>query len=80
MSKKNNNLKEKESKLKMKGIVVETLQGGSFKVRLENNVEITANVSGKIRVHKIQILKGDAIEVELSPYDLTRGRIVYRIN
>lgn len=79
MSKKDN-LKVKEEKLKMKGVVVETLQGGNFKVKLENNVEIMANVSGKIRVFKIQILRGDTVEVELSPYDLTRGRIVYRIS
>lgn len=70
----------KEEKIKLKGIVIEVIQGGNFKVRLENNVEVMANVSGKIRVYKIQILKGDAVEVELSPYDLTRGRIVYRIS
>lgn len=70
----------KEEKLKMKGVVKEALQGGQFKILLENNVEILANVSGKIRVYKIQILKGDTVEVELSPYDLTRGRIVYRIS
>lgn len=77
---KQENLKAKEAKLKIKGVVVETLQGGNFKVKLENNVEIMANVSGKIRVNRIQILKGDTVEVELSPYDLTRGRIVYRIS
>lgn len=77
---KRDNQNTKEEKLKMKGVVVEALQGGSFKVKLENNVEIMANVSGKIRVFKIQILKGDTVEVELSPYDLTRGRIVYRIS
>lgn len=70
----------KEDKIKLKGVVTEVIQGGNFKVRLENNVEVMANVSGKIRVYKIQILKGDAVEVELSPYDLTRGRIVYRIS
>lgn len=77
---KQENLKAKEAKLKIRGVVVETLQGGNFKVKLENNVEIMANVSGKIRVNRIQILKGDTVEVELSPYDLTRGRIVYRIS
>lgn len=77
---KRDNQNTKEEKLKMKGVVMEALQGGSFKVKLENNVEIMANVSGKIRVFKIQILKGDTVEVELSPYDLTRGRIVYRIS
>ncbi|MDE5545111.1 MAG: translation initiation factor IF-1 [Malacoplasma sp.] len=70
----------KEGKITLKGKVTTALQGGQFKVLLENNVEITANVSGKIRVYKIQILKGDTVEVELSPYDLTRGRIIYRIS
>ncbi|MEF9984978.1 MAG: translation initiation factor IF-1 [Malacoplasma sp.] len=70
----------KEEKIKFKGVVTEVIQGGNFKVRLENNAEVMANVSGKIRVYKIQILKGDAVEVELSPYDLTRGRIIYRIS
>lgn len=68
----------KEEKIKLKGTVIEVLQGGQFKVRLENNVDIIAIVSGKMRVYRIQILKGDAVEVELSPYDLTKGRIVYR--
>ncbi|MBD5445964.1 MAG: translation initiation factor IF-1 [Malacoplasma sp.] len=70
----------KEDKIRIKGVVIDALQGGQFKVRLENNIDVMANVSGKIRVYKIQILKGDAVEVELSPYDLTRGRIVYRIS
>lgn len=71
---------KKEGKITLKGTVTTVLQGGQFKVLLENNVEVTANVSGKIRVYKIQILKGDIVEVELSPYDLTRGRITYRIS
>lgn len=70
----------KEGKITLKGKVVTALQGGQFKVLLENNVEIIANVSGKIRVHRIQILKGDTVEVEFSPYDLTRGRIIYRLS
>lgn len=70
----------KEDKIRIKGVVVDAMQGGQFKVKLENNIDVMANVSGKIRVYKIQILKGDAVEVELSPYDLTRGRIVYRIS
>ncbi|MCF0217540.1 MAG: translation initiation factor IF-1 [Malacoplasma sp.] len=70
----------KEPKIILKGKIVEVLGGGQFKVLLfENNVEITANVSGKIRVHRIQILKDDTVEVELSPYDVTRGRIIYRL-
>lgn len=70
----------KEDKIRVKGVVTDALQGGQFKVKLENNIDVMANVSGKIRVYKIQILKGDTVEVELSPYDLTRGRIVYRIS
>lgn len=70
----------KDGKIALKGTVTMVLQGGQFKVLLENNVEVTANVSGKIRVYKIQILKGDTVEVELSPYDLTRGRITYRLS
>lgn len=65
-------------KLKMPGKIIEVLQGGNFKIQLENNVMVTGHVSGKMRVHKINILPGDTVDVELSPYDLTRGRIVYR--
>ena len=72
MSNKNDNV------IKVKGIVSEVIQSGNYKVTLENGITISANVSGKMRLHRIQILKGDAVEVELSPYDLTRGRIVYR--
>ncbi len=67
-----------DQKISMKGKIQETLQGGSFKVKLENGVLITAHVSGKMRVYKISILPGDTVDVELSPYDLTRGRITYR--
>ncbi|MGL5591669.1 MAG: translation initiation factor IF-1 [Mycoplasmoidaceae bacterium] len=66
--------------MKMKGSITDVLQGGQFNVLLENGISVMANVSGKIRIHRIQILKGDTVEVELSPYDLTRGRIVYRIS
>ncbi len=71
---------EKEQKIKLKGTITDVLQGGQFNVLLENGISVMANVSGKIRIHRIQILKGDTVEVELSPYDLTRGRIVYRIS
>lgn len=67
-----------DQKISMKGKVTDILQGGSFKVKLENGVSITAHVSGKMRVYKISILPGDTVDVELSPYDLTRGRITYR--
>ncbi|MCQ2748062.1 MAG: translation initiation factor IF-1 [Mycoplasmoidaceae bacterium] len=69
-----------QDKIKMKGNVKDVLPGGAYKVMLDNGVEITAHVSGKIRMCKIRILPGDTIEVELSPYDLTRGRITYRQN
>lgn len=65
-------------KLKMSGKIVEVLQGGNFKVQLENDIIITGHVSGKMRMHKINILPGDTVDVELSPYDLTRGRIIFR--
>ena len=70
----------KEPKIILKGKIVEVLGGGQFKVLVfENNVEITANVSGKILGQRRQILKDDTVEVELSPYDVTRGRIIYRL-
>ena len=65
-------------KLKMLGKIVEVLQGGNFRVQLENGITIMSHVSGKMRVNKINILPGDTVDVELSPYDLTRGRITYR--
>lgn len=69
-----------QDKIKMKGKVSDILAGGAYKVMLDNGMEITAHVSGKIRMCKIRILPGDIVEVELSPYDLTRGRITYRQN
>ena len=67
-----------EEKIKMTGKIVDVLQGGQFKVELENGFIITAHVSGKMRVYKINILPGDTVDVELGQYDLTRGRIVFR--
>ena len=67
-------------KIKLKGKVLDIYSNGIYKVQLENGVEIQAHVSGKIRMCKIRILPGDIVEVELSPNDLTRGRIVYRAN
>ena len=64
--------------IQMKGTVTDVINNNTYKVRLQNNVEITAHVSGKMRLHKIQILQGDTVTVELSPYDLTCGRITYR--
>ena len=62
----------------MEGSVVETLPNASFRVRLENEHIILAHISGKMRMNYIRILPGDKVLIELSPYDLTRGRIVYR--
>lgn len=68
----------KEEPIKVQGKVVETLPNAMFKVELENGHQILAHISGKMRMHFIKILPGDTVNVELSPYDLTRGRITYR--
>lgn len=62
----------------MEGKVLESLPNANFRVELDNNATILAHVSGKMRMHYIRILAGDRVKVELSPYDLTRGRITYR--
>ncbi|MDI6802267.1 MAG: translation initiation factor IF-1 [Bacteroidota bacterium] len=68
----------KQGPIKMDGTIIETLPNAMFRVRLENNHEIIAHVSGKMRMNFIKILVGDKVTVELSPYDLTKGRITYR--
>ncbi|HDQ73140.1 MAG TPA: translation initiation factor IF-1 [Chloroflexi bacterium] len=70
--------KQKEDKITMEGTVIEALPGTQFRVELDNGHEILAYLSGKMRRYYIRILLGDRVRVELSPYDLTRGRIVYR--
>ncbi|RLC66607.1 MAG: translation initiation factor IF-1 [Chloroflexi bacterium] len=70
--------KKKEDKIVMEGTVVEALPATQFRVRLDNGHEVLAYLSGKMRKYYIRILLGDRVRVELSPYDLTRGRIVYR--
>ena len=67
-----------EEKIQMEGIVVEALPGTQFKVRLDNGHEVLAYLSGKMRKYYIRILLGDRVKVEMSPYDLARGRITYR--
>ena len=67
-----------EDVIEVEGKVVDTLPNAMFKVELENGATILAHVSGKIRMHYIRILPGDRVTVELSPYDLTKGRITYR--
>ena len=68
----------KEDMIEVEGTVVETQPNAMFKVELENGHQVLATVSGKIRMHYIRILPGDKVTVELSPYDLNRGRITYR--
>jgi len=68
----------KSDVIELKGTVIDALPNSIFKVKLENGHEIVAHVSGKIRMNFIYILPGDKVTVELSPYDLTRGRITYR--
>lgn len=68
----------KQDVIEIDGIVEDTLPNAQFKVKLANGHEILAHVSGKIRMHYIRILPGDKVTVEISPYDLTRGRITYR--
>ena len=68
----------KEDVIEVEGIVIDALPNAIFKVRLENGHEMLAHISGKLRMNYIRILAGDKVTVELSPYDLTRGRITWR--
>ena len=68
----------KEDVLELEGTVVETLPNAMFKVELENGHQILAHISGKLRMNFIKILPGDKVTIEMSPYDLTRGRITWR--
>ena len=68
----------KEDLIEVEGIIKEALPNAQFRVELQNGHIVTAHISGKIRMHFIRILPGDAVKVELSPYDLTRGRITFR--
>jgi len=68
----------KQGPIKIDGIVTETLPNANFKVKLDNGHVILAHISGKMRMHFIKILVGDKVAVELSPYDLNKGRITYR--
>ena len=68
----------KEESIEVQGKVVETLPNAMFRVELENKHMVLAHISGKMRMHFIKILPGDTVTVELSPYDLSRGRITYR--
>ena len=68
----------KEDAIELEGTVVEPLPNAMFKVELENGHQVLAHISGKMRMHYIKVLPGDRVTVELSPYDLDRGRITYR--
>lgn len=76
--KNNTEEKVKKSAIEVEGKVLDVLPGGQFRVELENKHTVTAHVSGKIRMNYIRILPGDTVTIELSEYDLTRGRITYR--
>lgn len=68
----------KEELIEVEGTVLEALPNAMFRVELDNGHKVLAHISGKIRMHFIRILPGDQVKLELSPYDLTRGRIIYR--
>ena len=68
----------KQAAIEQDGTIIEALSNAMFRVELENGHEIIAHISGKMRMHYIKILPGDKVKVEMSPYDLTRGRITYR--
>ncbi|MFQ5675015.1 MAG: translation initiation factor IF-1 [bacterium] len=68
----------KEQPIKVDGTIIETLPNATFRVELENGHKVLAHISGKMRMHFIKILPGDKVTLELSPYDLSRGRITYR--
>lgn len=69
----------KEDLIEVEGVIKEALPNAKFRVELENGHIVEAHISGKIRVHYIKILPGDRVKLELSPYDLSRGRITYRM-
>ncbi|NNM52386.1 MAG: translation initiation factor IF-1 [Pseudomonadales bacterium] len=69
----------KEDTLELDGTVIETLPNTMFRVQLENGHVVTAHISGKMRKHYIRILTGDQVKVEMTPYDVTKGRITYRV-
>ena len=79
MPKKDNKTIDSKNFIEAKGEVLELMPAASFKVLLENGHEILAHLSGKMRIHRIRLLPGDKVKVQISPYDLTKGRITYRM-
>ncbi len=71
-------MSNKEDVIEVEGTIVETLPNAMFRVDLENGHRVLAHISGKMRMHFIKILPGDKVTIQLSPYDLSRGRIIYR--
>lgn len=78
MTNKETTKKASKDFIEMKGVIIELLPAGSFKIKLENDQEILGFLSGKMRMYKIRLLPGDEVKVELTPYDLSKGRITYR--
>ena len=76
--KKEKKISKKEETIEIEGTILEALPNAMFRVELENGHKILGHISGKMRMHYIKILPGDKVRVELSPYDLSRGRIIYR--
>ena len=68
----------KQSAIVQEGVIIESLSNAMFRVKLENDHIITAHISGKMRLHYIRLLPGDKVKLEMSPYDLSKGRITYR--
>ena len=79
MPEKDNKTIDSKDFIEAKGEVLELMPAASFKVLLENGHEILAHLSGKMRMHRIRLLPGDKVKVQISPYDLTKGRITYRL-
>jgi translation initiation factor IF-1 len=78
-SQEKNHKMAKEDQIEMEGKVIDTLPNTMFRVQLENGHIVTAHISGKMRKHYIRILTGDSVKVEMTPYDLTKGRITFRV-
>ena len=70
---------QKQNLIEMEGVITESLPNGMFRVLLDNGYDVLAHISGKIRQNSIRILPGDRVKIELTPYDLTKGRITYRL-
>ena len=79
MDKENNSSIDSKDFLELKGEIIELMPAANFKIKLENGHEILAHVSGKMRMNRIRLLPGDKVKVQMSPYDLSKGRIVFRL-